>query len=204
MFKNFLLFLIIVFVSCGNTSTDTKSTSNSTEDKTHQKAKEAKTFVAAKNMSTDIAVLIDMGIHSGLERFFIYDLKNEQIVEKAMVSHGCCDQPWGEDYSKENPIFSNVPDSHCSSLGKFKIGKRGWSNWGIHVKYLMHGLEASNSNALDRIIVLHSWEMVSDEEIYPNGTPEGWGCPAVSNSFMRTLDMYLQSANQPVLMWIYE
>ena len=44
----------------------------------------------------------------------------------------------------------------------------------------LHGLEETNQSAYDRIIVLHSWDMMSDEEIYPEGSPEGWGCPAVS------------------------
>ena len=73
---------------------------------------------------------------------------------------------------------------------------------GIHVKYLLHGLESSNSIALRRDIVLHSWERVSDEEVYPDGTPEGWGCPAVSDNDMRLIDQKLKSLGKKVLMWV--
>jgi hypothetical protein len=68
----------------------------------------------------------------------------------------------------------------------------------------MHGLEATNNNALSREIVLHGWDAISDHEIYPDGTPEGWGCPAVSNTFMTTLDRILKDRKKPVLLWIFE
>ena len=64
-------------------------------------------------------------------------------------------------------------------------------------------LPISNSNALKRFIVFHSWEVVSDEEVYPNGTPEGWGCPTISNNSFRIVDPLLKSSSKPVLMWIY-
>ena len=111
-----------------------------------------------------------------------------------------------EDYAKRDHFdtsFSNIDGSHCSSLGKYKIGNRAWSDWGINVKYVLHGLENTNSNAQARYIVFHSWEKVSDTEIYPDGTPEGWGCPTISNKNMKIVDAMLKKSNKPVLMWIY-
>ena len=72
----------------------------------------------------------------------------------------------------------------------------------MHVKYILHGLETTNSNAKDRNIVFHSWGMVSDEEVFPNGTSEGWGCPAISNNAFTEIDAYLKNSG-PTLMWIY-
>jgi hypothetical protein len=46
--------------------------------------------------------------------------------------------------------------------------------------------------------------VVSDEEVYPNGTPEGWGCPTISNKSFLKLDPILKASNKPVLMWIYK
>jgi hypothetical protein len=160
-------------------------------------------FCKSQGMNQDFCILIDMGINSGKKRFFVWDFNKKEITHKFLVGHGCCDNPWGKDYSKDNPRFSNVNNSHCSSLGKYKIGQRGYSNWGVHTKYLLHGLESSNSNALKRIIVLHSWEAVSDQEVYPKGTPEGLGCPAISNSSFEMIDPLLKTASKPVLMWIY-
>lgn len=67
----------------------------------------------------------------------------------------------------------------------------------------MHGLEESNSNALSRVIVFHSWDLMSDYEVFPKGSPEGWGCPTVSNNAMKIIDERLKNAKAPVLMWIY-
>ncbi|HEY4538626.1 MAG TPA: murein L,D-transpeptidase catalytic domain family protein [Faecalibacter sp.] len=168
-----------------------------------EKAQEAYRFVQAQGMNTDFCILIDFSLHSGRKRLFVWDFQQNQVVESFLVSHGAGSHPWSGTASKESPSFSNEDGSHLSSLGKYAIGERGWSNWGIHVKYLLHGLEEQNSNALKRVIVLHSWERVSDNEVYPEGTPEGWGCPAVSNQAMETLDGYLKNVNQPVLLWIY-
>ncbi len=168
-----------------------------------QKGKEALQFCKTKGMNKEFCILIDMSRHSGLKRFYVWNFVTQKPVYSFLVSHGCCDNPWSMDYSKTKAIFSNRDGSHCSSLGKYKIGARGKSAWGIGINYLLHGLEKSNSNALKRAIVLHSWEQVPDEEVYPNGTPEGWGCPCLSNKNFRLLDPLLKQARKPVLMWIY-
>lgn len=167
------------------------------------KATAAKEFCIKKNYNTDFCMLINMHMHSGLSRFFIWDMKNNMAVDSGLVSHGCGNNPWGRDYSKTNPVFSNVYESHCSSLGKYKIGSRGYSNWGIHVNYSLYGLDSTNSNANGRNICIHGWEMVEDIETFPDGTPEGWGCTAVSNAFMQRLDDKMQTAKKPVLLWIF-
>ncbi|WP_281613096.1 murein L,D-transpeptidase catalytic domain-containing protein [Flammeovirga sp. SubArs3] len=180
-----------------------KFTQEKIKNRIEQKAKEALIYNQKNNLSSKYCILIDMGIHSGRNRFFVYDLEKKTVLKEALVSHGCGDFMWSSDETRAKPTFSNVFESHLSSLGKYKIGKRGYSNWGIHVNYKMHGLESSNSNAYKRIIVLHSWEAVKDEEIFPEGTAEGWGCPAVSNTTMRYLDPLLKSEDD-VLMWIYQ
>ena len=135
-------------------------------------SKEAAKYCAENNLDTSYCVLIDMRIHSGKNRMVLWDLKNDSAVFTCLCSHGCGSATWSEDETKKNPLFSNTSESHCSSIGKYKIGNRGWSNWGIHVNYKLHGLENSNSNAFDRLIVLHSWADISESEPYPTGTPE--------------------------------
>lgn len=167
------------------------------------KAEEALEFCEENKMNEDFFILIDMEIHSGKKRFFIWNFKKKEITHRFLVGHGCGDQRWSGDQTKENPSFSNVEDSHRTSLGKYKIGARAYSDWGVHIKYLMHGLEDSNSNALKRFIVFHSWDEVADEEIFPRGTPEGWGCPTISNESFKNIDPMLKASAKPVLMWIY-
>ncbi len=199
----FILLSIGVFAFSQPPANFEVSEVNATVSKLRTKAKDAAIFCKSKNFNSEFCILIDMSIHSGKKRFFVWDFKKDTVVNSFLVGHGCCDNPWNRDYSKDTPVFSNVDGSHCSSLGKYKLGARGHSDWGINIKYVMHGLEKSNSNAAARYIVFHSWERVSDQEVYPAGTPEGWGCPTISNNSMRLLDPKLKASGKPILMWIY-
>ena len=163
--------------------------------------KEAKEYCKKNNLNQNKFILIDLGIHSGLKRFFIYDFNKNEVLNSFMASHGCGDNRWGGTSSKDNAPISNEIDSHCSSTGKFVILDRGVSQWGIKVNYILQGKDKTNSNARNRAIVLHSWEAISANEVYPEGTPEGWGCPAVSNENMKEIDELLKQ-NKKVLMWI--
>jgi hypothetical protein len=190
-----LLFFVFLFVGCSP-----KRKSPLVSD---TKVSEALRYAKSHNLSTSVCVFIDMRIHSGKKRLFLYDLQHKKILQSGLCSHGCGEAPWGEDETKETPLFSNVSDSHLSSKGKYRIGNRGYSNWGIHVNYKLHGLEATNNKAYSRYIVLHSWEDIGNEETFPEGTPEGWGCPAVSNTQMRLLDAQFKKSNKDILLWIY-
>ena len=197
-------FILLFGMLCISMQRNTRLKHTATPNKTALKAEAALKYCKGHNYNTKYCYLVDMSIHSGKNRFFIWDFKTKSISDSGLVSHGCCDNIWSLDESKEDPVFSNVPEAHWSSLGKYKIGKRGYSSWGINVNYKLHGLDKTNNNAYKRIIVLHSWDAVSDEEVYPAGTPEGWGCPAVSNSKMEKIDEMLQKSDHPVLLWIYK
>lgn len=202
-----IFLLAILFLSCKNESEseklvqiDSKKEEIKAKDYTSY-LKEAKKYCKKHNLNQSKFILIDLDLHSGLKRFFIYDLKNNKLMNSYMVSHGCGDHMWSWTSSKEKASISNEPDSHCSSIGKYVIGSRGVSQWGIKVNYTLIGKEKTNSNAIRRAIVLHSWEKISSDEVYPNGTPEGWGCPAVSNESMKEIDVILK-ANKKMLLWI--
>jgi len=192
-----IFLLAILFLSCKKEATKEEI---KLKDYTSY-LKEAKVYCKKNNLNQNKFILIDLDLHSGLKRFFIYDFKNNSLTKSYMVSHGCGDHMWSWTSSKEDAPISNEPDSHCSSIGKYKIGSRGVSQWGIKVNYLLIGKDTTNSNALKRAIVLHSWEKITTEEIYPKGTPEGWGCPAVSNESMKEIDALLRT-NKNMLMWI--
>lgn len=191
------LIILLSFVCCQNTITEVPINYNSF----HQ---EALTFCKQNKFNQDFYFFVDLSIHSGKNRFFIYDFKNQKVVNQNLVTHGACDvfQEHPEKYKKVK--FSNKSNSHCSMKGKYKIGKRDYSSWGINIKYWLHGLESGNNNAVNRVVVLHSWDAVSNEEIYPRYSPLSWGCPAVSNEFMKVLDEKLKADNQSVLLWIVE
>lgn len=212
----YFIFLLVIFSACKNEAKDSVVTNIFQRDKveeipkpeldsikTKKKAQEASAFCKNKKMNEDFCILIDMSLHSGVKRFVVWDFKENKISGKYLVGHGCGNNSWSSDESKDNPTFSNEDGSHLSSLGKYKLSGRGHSDWGINVKYLMHGLEETNNNALKRFIVFHSWNLMSDDETYPKGSPEGWGCPTISNNAMRKLDPIIQKSQKPVLMWIY-
>lgn len=194
---------ILFLLGCNNSERRESLYSEIYGSKLESMAAKAKDFVGSKNMNPDFCILVDMEIHSGLKRFFVWDFNQNKVRHSFLVSHGCGESPWGSDKSKTEPKFSNTDGSHLSSLGKYQIGERGYSSWGVHKKYLLHGLESTNSNSLKRVIVLHSWDSITDNEIYPSGTVEGWGCPAISNNSFLTLDPMLKSARKPTLLWIY-
>lgn len=200
------LLLFAVSISCQKAKSEVKvKTESIVENKKSidytSYFNEAQQYCEENNLNKKLFFLIDLGVHSGLKRFFVYDLKDKKLLQSFVVSHGCGDLVWGATYSKEETQVSNEPDSHCSSIGKYIIRDRGVSQWGIKVKYLLDGKEKTNSNALSRAIVLHSWEEIPDEEVYPKGTAEGWGCPAVSNKSLKVIDSILQK-NKKVLLWI--
>lgn len=174
------------------------------EKKLLSKGNEAERYCNKNNFNEEFCILIDMSIHSGKNRFRVYDFKQKKVIQSFPVSHGCGINSWGSGDSAGNPSFSNTVDSHLSSLGKYAIGDRGWSSWGVNVNYKLHGLDHSNSNAYDRYIVFHSWEWISDNEIYPAASAEGWGCPAISNNNFKKVDKLLKNQTKPTLMWIYK
>jgi len=196
--KNILLLLCLSFICCNNTKdgVPTKDYKSNNAD--------ALDYCKKNGFNEDYYFLIDLSIHPGKNRFFIYEFKENKISDKNLVTHGSCDQFEENSEKWEKVKFSNKTDSHCSMKGKYKIGKRDYSSWGINVKYWLHGLEKTNENAVKRVVVLHSWNAVSNEEIYPKVLPLSWGCPAVSDAFMKKLDTKLKLTKKPVLLWIIE
>ena len=196
--KNLLLLFLIPFFCCNDVSKK-----NVLKDYSLKNA-EALTFCKAKSYNEDFYFLLDLSIHPGKNRFFVYDFKQKKITDQNLVTHGSCDV-FEENKDKwEKAKFSPKNDSHCSMKGKYKIGKRDYSSWGCHVKYWLDGLENSNKNAVERVVVLHSWEAVSNTEVYPEVTALSWGCPAVSLDFFAILDAKLKEVKKPVLLWIIE
>ena len=170
------------------------------KDKLKVKADSAKIFCTREGLNTEYCILVDMSLHSGRNRFFVWNFSRDTVLYTSLCCHG-----YGKNSTEHTPVFSNVSGSYCTSLGKYKIGARSYSNWGINVHYKLHGLESSNSKAYERIIVLHSHSPVPDREIYPDHLPLGYsqGCPVISNELMTILDKKFKGTKKPVLLWIF-
>lgn len=161
------------------------------------RANQARIYIREKGFSTRYCFLVDMRLHSGKKRFFVYDLVKNSVSFSGLVSHGSCKEGFLSEAK-----FSNTPKAGCSSMGKYKIGKSYHGQFGK--SYKMHGLENTNSNAYSRAIVLHSFSCVPDEEIYPKVICNSLGCAGVSPSFFKKISVLIDRSDKPILLWIYK
>ena len=186
-----IIIISLLLFSCSNAQQNQVNT-------IPQIAKQAYTYCQANNMDLEHCIFINLNSHSGKYRFFIWDFNQQQIINKSLCCEGSCN------YFKDTKKYSNRPNSYCSSLGKYKIGQRAPSRWGIGIHYKLHGLETANNNAYKRTIVLHSFNSIPNQEIYPNQLMYSQGCPTISNQKMHELDQLLQTKSKPVLLWVFE
>jgi hypothetical protein len=160
-------------------------------------AAQAKLFAQANKFNTNLCFLVDMKLESGANRFFVYDLNNDSILNQGLVTHGRCDKSWltGRQYG-------NTVGCGCTSLGKYKVGAAYYGRFGL--AYKLHGLDTTNSNAYKRFVVLHSHECVPALEVAPYPICQSDGCPTVAPSFLKELQVILDKSSRPILLWIYE
>lgn len=143
----------------------------------------------------EIAFLVDMTIMSGKNRFFVYDLKTEKIIDQGLVAHGV-----GSGMAVGPLKFSNLPNSFCTSLGKYTIGKSYSGQYGK--AYKLYGLDETNSNAFSRNIVLHKYEKVPYEE---QGSPicNSMGCPMLNEAYYKRIEKIIDSSKSNIILSIY-
>ena len=154
-------------------------------------------YAIQNDMSTDYCFLVDMSLPSGRNRFFIYDLKKNTIINSGLVSHGSCNETF-----LARPKFSNESKSGCSSLGKFKVGEFYTGKYGK--SFRLYGLDNCNSNAYKRAVVIHGYDCVPDEEIYPRVLCNSLGCVMVSYKFFDKISGMIRKSEKPIVLWIYQ
>jgi len=177
--------------SCDSKSQDTVKQSISVD-----KIEHVKNFIKGKKYNQELAIFINFRIPSNKFRFFIYDLKNNKILEKAIVAHGS-----GSVVKGTNELtFSNTENSYQSSLGKYEIASSYIGKFGK--AYRLKGLDKTNSNALKRAIVLHPYYCISDVE-----TKElaclGLGCPMLSPNFFKVAEKYIDGSKKPIILYAF-
>lgn len=196
------LFYLILFVTTGffNTSKINFKDENLTTadiERINFRVNEVKEQIEkGSNYNTKIAFLVDMRIKSGKNRFFVYDLVNNKVLDQGLVAHGS---------GSETPIrgelkFSNEPNSNCTSLGRYSIEK-GYK--GIFGKaYKLNGLDETNSNAFKRAIVLHHYSAVphDEQEYYIS---RSHGCPMVNEEFFKRIEKIIDSSKSKIILDIY-
>jgi len=146
--------------------------------------------------NSKIAFFVDMRIPSGKNRFFVYDLVNNKILDQGLVAHGC----GSETGVKGSLKFSNEPNSNCTSLGRYSIGK---NYQGIFGKaYRLAGLDETNSKAMERAIVLHHYSAVPYEE-QDHYISRSHGCPMVNEQFFKRIEKIIDTSKSNILLNIY-
>ena len=170
-------------------------TDSYSEERLAEKAEALRKYAIENGYDSTIAFLVDMQVKSGKKRFFVYDLEQMEVINCGLVAHGS----GGKSFSY-NKVFSNKPGSNCTSLGMYKVGGSYQGKFGQ--AFRLYGLEASNSNAYKRLVVLHAMDCIPDDDI--NGILcQTEGCPAVSPAFLTYLQSILEESDIPVLLWIF-
>lgn len=160
------------------------------------KISEIRNFIKGKNYNQNLAVFINFKIHSGKYRYFVYDLRNDKILQKAIVAHG-----EGSVIEKSGLLkFSNTDGSHQSSLGKYEIRESYSGKFGK--AYRLDGLDETNSNARKRAIVLHAYSCISDKE---SAAPTclSFGCPMLSKNALQQTAQYIDQSKKPVILYAF-
>jgi hypothetical protein len=159
--------------------------------------KKINNYALQNDLSTEYCFLVDMSLPSGRNRFFIYDLKDNSIINAGLVSHGSCNETF-----LARPRFSNATSSGCSSLGKYKVGEFYKGKYGK--SFRLYGLDDCNSNAYKRAVVIHGYDCVPDQEIYPRVLCNSFGCVMVSYKFFDKISRIIGKSEKPIVLWVYQ
>ena len=115
-----LLFLVLSylgysFLSCKSDAVNpnTAALIETTQKRVDDQLKVIKEFLRKNpNYNSEIVFLVDMKIMSGKNRFFIYDLNQNKIIDQGLVAHGS-----GSETEIENELkFSNADNSLATSV----------------------------------------------------------------------------------------
>ncbi len=128
---------------------------------------------AGKLKNTDVLSIVDFSQSSCKKRLYIIDLATMTVYKNTYVAHG---RGSGSEFAK---TFSNIPQSHKSSLGFYITGNTYNGTHGLSLR--INGVERGiNDKALYRKIVVHGSNYVGDDFLENNPfTGRSFGCPAV-------------------------
>ncbi len=119
--------------------------------------------------------ICDFSLSSNTNRLWVIDVIAKRVVYNTLVAHGTAT---GEEFATR---FSNIPESHQSSLGFFVTAQSYSGHNGYSLR--LSGVDgAYNNKAMSRDIVIHGADYVSRAFIKGNKRlGRSWGCPAVEH-----------------------
>ncbi|MBZ4035012.1 murein L,D-transpeptidase catalytic domain family protein [Flavobacterium sp. 17A] len=197
LFLVFVLVAILIVYFFISDKKEIANTTSETDKRIENQLKDVRKLLATNtSYNKRIAFFIDMKIPSGKNRFFVYDLKENKIIDQGLVAHGS----GSETGVKGKLKFSNVPNSLSTSLGKYYIGNHYKGKFGK--AYKLYGLDKTNSNAFKRDIVFHYYYDVPYKE-KDGYICNSYGCPMVNKKYFQRIAKIIDSSESDILMSIY-
>ncbi len=128
---------------------------------------------AGKIQGNALLTICDFTLSSNSKRLWVIDIARKKVLTNTLVAHGSGS---GEEYATH---FSNIAESHTSSLGFYQTAETYMGNNGYSLK--LNGLDGMfNSNAYERAIVIHGADYVSTDFAKANNRlGRSHGCPAL-------------------------
>lgn len=123
--------------------------------------------------NTKLLTVCDFSLSSNIKRLWVINTETGEILFNSLVAHG---KNTGEEFAVN---FSNTESSLKSSLGFYVTDVTYHGENGYSLKLL--GVDKGyNDNALQRAVVMHGADYVSDEFAKKHKRiGRSWGCPAV-------------------------
>lgn len=160
-------------------------------------AQNAQQYAKKHNLNKKYCLLVDYSLPSGTPRCFLWDFKNNNLKTEMHALHGS-----GGGSTPEKPVFSNKINSHCSSLGHYKITKRRGHMFPRG--FYMRGLDKTNSNAEARAIMIHpsDWaDYYKEYEFIPLGG--SLGCVSITTEGINILEPIILKETELLLLWSF-
>ena len=139
---------------------------------------------------SEVMTIIDYELPSTQKRLWVIELQTGKTLFHEQVAHGRKSDE-DNDSLVDPGGFSNVSDSHKSSIGVFLTQGTYYSDKFSGTSLYLKGLEQGfNDNAGARAIVMHPADYADVEEGQRVG--RSWGCPSldpdVSEALIRTIE----------------
>lgn len=141
-------------------------------------------------------LLADLSLPMNEYRLFLVDLEKNKVLLRLVMAHGS-----GRGSTIEEAVCSNEPGSNCSSLGRYRFGANYNGRWGN--SFRLHGLDPGNNRALQRAIVFHYYQYMTDDP-ESGSLYYSQGCPMVPKSTYLKVKKIVESESQPLVLWIYK
>lgn len=144
-----------------------------------KRAAQALRCAVGHGKTPDMLIVVDMARPATRERLFAFDLKDDRLVTKALVTHGKGSDP---KFTGTPNVFGNEQNSNMTSLGLYRVAEAYHGKHGLARR--LDGLTRGfNDKARARAVVMHSSNYVKKGSV-----GRSLGCPAVQPETLALLE----------------